>query len=533
VRVIVRIAHDPVQGILDTSAEEGCNLVLMGWGGEPASQPHDTGPVIDQVVARATCDVAVLKGEVPDHLSCLLVPTAGGPHAPAALQMGLDLSTGTQARIVLLNLVSGTPATGDHEQAQARINHTLDRVDGDGRISQRIAHADDINEGILQFANDCDLILLGASEEGLMDQVVFGGLPEDVARSSPKPVILVKRHQGLPIFWLRRAWSNLYGLFPNLNRSEQINVYRTLRRGGRPGIDFFVLITLSSVIATLGLLQNSAAVIIGAMLVAPLMTPILAISMAIARGDVHLLRLALESTLTGIVLALAVSAAITLLIYAQVTPEMVARTHPTLLDMVVALASGAAGAYAVGRKGVAAALPGVAIAAALLPPLCVAGAGLTMPVAHVTGGALLLFVTNLTAITLAGTVVFLLLGFRPGSNERERQQQLWRGLAVSLALVVLVAIPLEVFLAQTVREARQRQVATEVLKQESIAIGAELVDVDVQRYGQDLRVTATLYARTTPDRNTTRSIQSELTRAIARPVHLELVVIPVARVPAD
>jgi uncharacterized hydrophobic protein (TIGR00271 family) len=537
VHPIVRIAHNPVEGILDTANEEDCDLILIGWRGEPSRQIYDLGPVIDPIVIQAPCDVAVLKGEIPqsDQLKRILVPTAGGPHAPAAVQIGLDLAAESKAEVIAMNLIRGPVTKDARQEAQANLDQTLKDIENATRVSRRIGRAEDIKQGILEATTRCDLLLLGASEEGLLlDQVTFGGLPEDIARASSQPVILVKSYRGLSQFWLRRVWRSLYTLFPKLDRPEQIEVYRDMRRGARPDVDFFVLIILASVIATLGLLQNSAAVIIGAMLVAPLMTPILAISLGIVLGDVHLLRLALESALKGISLAVAVAIGMVFLApQSQLTTEIMARTHPTLLDLIVALASGAAGAYAIGRKEVAAALPGVAIAAALVPPLGVVGTGIALGRPQVAGGALLLFVTNLVAISMAGAILFLLLGFRPTPEERERQRRFRQGLAVSLILLLLISVPLGFFLVQTVRDGQRHQTVSEVLTQETPALEAILVDFTIDRDGESFRVEATLYAPQPPDRNTVKRVQDNLSRAIGEPVHLEIVVIPIARVPAD
>lgn len=534
VHPIVRIAHSPVAGILDTANEEDCDLILMGWRAESTRQAYELGPVIDPVVAQASCDVAVLKGEIPERLECILVPTAGGAHTPTAVQIGLDLATEPEAKVIAINLMTGPVTMDARQEAQANIDRTLKAVEDDKRISRRIARADDIQQGILEEAAGCDLLLLGASEEGVLDQITFGVLPEAIARASPQPVILVKHYRGLSQFWLRRVWRSIYGIFPQLDRSERIEVYRTLRRGARPDVDFFVLIVLASVIAALGLLQNSAAVIIGAMLVAPLMTPILALSLGVVHGDVRLLRLSLESALKGITLAVAVAVGMVLLApRSNLTSEMISRAHPTLLDLTVALASGAAGAYAIARKEVAAALPGVAIAAALLPPLCVVGAGIALARPEVAGGAFLLFVTNLIAISLAGAVVFMLLGFRPMSDERERQRNFRRGLAVSLVLLVVISVPLGFLLVKTVRDGQLQDAVSEVLMQHAPTQGATLMDTTIQREEAGFYVVATFYAPQAPDRSTVKEIQDQLGRAIRAPVRLEIVTVPVARVPAE
>jgi len=103
----------------------------------------------------------------------------------------------------------------------------------------------------------------------------------------------------LPHFWLRRVWDGFFRSLPKLTRREQAKVYRGVYQGAQPDTDYFVMMGLAAMIATYGLLQGSTAVIIGAMLVAPLFTPILAISLAIVRGDIRLLKIAVESALKG------------------------------------------------------------------------------------------------------------------------------------------------------------------------------------------------------------------------------------------
>jgi hypothetical protein len=249
------------------------------------------------------------------------------------VQIGLDLAAEPEAEVIAMNMIRGPVTAAARREAQSNIDQTLEGIEDAKRVSRRIVSADDVRQGILEEAARCDLLLLGASEVGVLDQITFGGLPEDIARTSTRPVILVKRYRGLSQFWLRRAWRSLYTPFPQLDRAEQVEVYRNMRRGARPDVDFFVLIVLASVIATLGLLQNSVAVIIGAMLVAPLMTPVLAISLGIVLGDVRLLRLSLESALKGITLAVAVAVVVVLLVpRSQLTAVRPART-PSLVRM--------------------------------------------------------------------------------------------------------------------------------------------------------------------------------------------------------
>ena len=182
---------------------------------------------------------------------------------------------------------------------------------------------------------------------------------------------------------------------------------------------YWAELILSAGIATLGLTLGSPAVIIGAMLISPLMNPIMAGGLALAAGDLVLAVRSTVSIVLSSIVAIAFSTLlVTLLPFREMTSEIASRTTPNTLDLGIALFSGAVGALAVSKsvRGVATSIPGVAIAVALMPPLCVSGYGLgvILTVDRVQGmailrGGSLLFVTNLVAITLASMLVFLML----------------------------------------------------------------------------------------------------------------------------
>jgi uncharacterized hydrophobic protein (TIGR00271 family) len=189
---------------------------------------------------------------------------------------------------------------------------------------------------------------------------------------------------------------------------------------GLSSLNYWLEIVFSAAIATFGLVLNSPAVIIGAMLISPLMSPIMATGMALAVGDAYLAIRAAASLVASVAGAITLSATIVwLLPFHSPTAEIMARTNPNLLDLGVAMFSGLAGSLAVSRVGGGAgvtALPGVAIAVALMPPLCTIGFGLGIggdP--EIMGGAGLLFLTNLVAIVGSAFLVFFLVGM----NTRE------------------------------------------------------------------------------------------------------------------
>jgi uncharacterized membrane protein len=181
----------------------------------------------------------------------------------------------------------------------------------------------------------------------------------------------------------------------------------------------------------------------------------------------------------------------------------------------------------VARKDVAASLPGVAIAAALVPPLGVVGVGLALGDPGIAGGGGLLFITNLIAITLAGSVTLLLLGFRPTARA-EREVHLRYGLVVSIALLVVIAIPLGVVFVDSVQESHLRRTIDHVLHlQLEQATGLEVVDFTFDDRGDQLQVSATVYARSPVTERLVEVARDQLSQALNRPVSLHLMSISV------
>lgn len=229
-----------------------------------------------------------------------------------------------------------------------------------------------------------------------------------------------------PLPWLRHAATEDFR-----------ELYITLReKNARPTTSYLTLMILSVLLAAIGLFANSTPVIIGAMILAPMMAPLISLAMAVVRQDLPLLSGSLKTLGLGILLGLVFSAAMGWLMPLRViTPEISARLSPTLLDLGVAVIAGIAGAYAHAREEVARSLAGVAIAVALVPPLAVTGIGLGWGDWEVVWGAHLLFFTNLVGIVLAASLTFLLMGYAPFHLAR-------RGLLITLAVMLLVGVPL-------------------------------------------------------------------------------------------
>ena len=188
-------------------------------------------------------------------------------------------------------------------------------------------------------------------------------------------------------------------------------VVQEISEASEPGLRFYILVIVSTMIAGFGLTMNSTAVIIGAMLVAPLMTPIFGMALALIRGDAYLLGKASQAEIAGVAAAVAMGFILGL-VYPSLepTPEMISRTQPQLFDLMVAIFSGFAGAYALVDEKISPALPGVAIATAIVPPL--ANTGLCFAVGAYAGGvgSFLLFFSNFLSILLVASIVFWFFG---------------------------------------------------------------------------------------------------------------------------
>ena len=214
------------------------------------------------------------------------------------------------------------------------------------------------------------------------------------------------------------------------------DLFLALRDDARIDSIYLTLMVLSTMLATVGLYQNSAAVVIGAMLLAPLMTPIISLAMGMLRQDENLFTYSIVKILFGVAIALLAAAFITLLFpHKPITYEMTARLNPSLLDLGVAIVAGIAGAYTKAYKEILQSLAGVAIAVALVPPLAVAGIGLGRLDPYFFSQAFLLFLTNLVGILLAAGLTFRVLGYSAAVHGR-------RSLRIVTFALVLIAIPL-------------------------------------------------------------------------------------------
>jgi uncharacterized hydrophobic protein (TIGR00271 family) len=416
-----------------------------------------------------------------DEIEHVIMPLDGSDNSKVAARLGLVLAEVYDAQPMAMYVL--TDPDLPNWFGLARIEASLNHLKDTRHVQRQVIRASDIVRGILTRCDANDMVVLGFSERSPLDRWIFGNVAQRILAQAPGPVIIAKRasREDAPLTTrIRQRW--LARFSPKMTPSEQTAVVRQANELSLPGINFTVLMVISSLLASFGLLQNSAAVIIGAMLIAPLMSPLMSFSVGLLQGNLHLMRTAAFTVLVGALLGLIVAILIgAIMPLDSITSEMRARGQPSLLDMGVALASGFAGAYAMARKDIPAALAGVAIAAALVPPLCTIGLGIAFGEIPLASGAALLFTTNIVSISLAGALVFAWLGIRPSRENRTRRQ-----LAVALVVLGILALPLGSTFVDVVRNGRDTSTVRHILEHEFE--DADVIDVKLD----DNTVTATI-----------------------------------------
>ena len=298
---------------------------------------------------------------------------------------------------------------------------------------------------------------------------------------------------------------------------------RRLWRSSVPSFNFHFMLGLSAIIATLGLLANNVAIIIGAMIIAPLMRPIVGMAYAIAVGNRMLLRRSSLTILKGIILTILASwLAASVIGLKSVDSEILSRTNPTLIDFGIAMAAGAAGAFANTRRSISDAIPGVAIAVALVPPLSVIGIGWALGEQEIAVGSSLLFLTNLICIIFFGGLVFLFQSY--GNIDRAKQ-----GLAMSTAVMFLLAIPLTFSMRKLiVKKNVHYQISNLIVHETDTFADTEIKSINVipqkDYLNVEIEVAAPIDAISQEEIDRTRNF---LSQRIGQAIDLEVEIIPV------
>ena len=374
----------------------------------------------------------------------ILVPTVGGTNSIKALQFSKEFVSDSKEAALDVLFVESDVSELSEDVGMKRLERILAESglsSSDGVIAPVVSLNNDISAAIHSKASsgNYDLILLGASDSGLLNRTFFGTLPDRLLKEDGNVAVGVFRATSNTKERIKVGLKKIFSKrLPRLDRESRVTIYEGIEVNSRWSFDFIALICFSTALAALGLMLNSSAVIIGAMLVAPLMTPILGAALSLIQGNRVLMLDCAKSLIYGYFSALTLGVLLGVFgnLYG-VTDQMQSRSEPGVPDLLIALISGMAAAYCYSRPRLVSALAGVAISAALVPPIATAGIAVAMNEQKIAIGATLLFTTNVVFIIIGAGSVFLLLGIRAKSNQRSLNIWVTR---LSLALVIVAAI---------------------------------------------------------------------------------------------
>jgi uncharacterized hydrophobic protein (TIGR00271 family) len=471
VELVTEVAVSISRGILDVARERNTDVIILGVH-QSARRQVKLGTVVENVIATAPCGVLIFRSSTSPSFNRVVIPVDGTVQSTIAMKLGVSLALQNNTKVRQMSVQYNYQYNLEYETAM----HDAEALmPSDNRPHKQIIVGRTPERNILREMTENDLLVMGFSQKSDFERQITDDLSNQLLNRAPGPVIMISR-----IEWqhgvrgtIERSLSRIN---PHLTRVEQNELVWNAQKNADPNLDFTVMIVLSAGLATLGLLTNSGAVIIGAMLVAPLMAPISGFSTGMATGLLELTRRASLTMLQGVVLALLISIAMGVLLpIDSPTPEMLSRGSPGVLDAAVALVSGLVAAYASARKGIPAALAGVAIAAALMPPICTIGLGVALQHINMAIGATLLFLANITFIIASQYITFLWLGMRPDESREGvtvNLTRVWWAVLASLTAIVLIVF------VQLGSQAVDEKKIHERLEQE-IFLNAEVVEYQV------------------------------------------------------
>ncbi len=505
-----RSAPAIARGILDFVRDHNPDLVVMGM--DVSSDGQRFSAVADAVIEAVHCAVLAVRPSEEIGIERVVVGLDGSAEALEALAVVVLAADGLSVPLSAVHVRDPAMARSYAASVIAEAAEVVpDWLDADGYV----VDASNPGQGIVEQSRATDLLFVAAPHRRGIARLASGGtLEQTLRRDDAHVAVLTNRAVARPSRAARfRSW--MRSLRPTLTSLERDSVLWWAGATAPLTSDFVILLGVAALLASLGLLQNSVAVVIGAMLVAPLLGPLAAASTALVTAKVEVLGRALVTLLVGTASAVGLALAVGAVLPVDApTEEMLARGSPSIIDLGVAMAAGVVGAYATARKDIPAALAGVAIAAALVPPICTTGLALGLGDADLAAGSLLLFTVNTVSVVIVGSMVLWWMGMRP-VEDRERRAG-WVAALVSTALAFVMVVTV----LNSFQDARRANITEADLR--DLFPGGEVVQVDAD--GTDpVVVTAVIL---TPEPITTGAVaaaEDELTERRDRDVVLRVV----------
>ena len=452
------VATNPEESFVEQVETLNVSLLILPSHEQTKSQSGEKSWTW-QLFENAPCETLLVRGKPPSSSQSLKVMVASETEEAASLALKRAVSLVQNVPDSSVTFLFVRP--DDDEVATSVAHYRMDKVidklkSSKVEISKQVALGDSFSGSLDKLdLSEYSLVLAGSrNNKRLRKFFRLEAKPElDTAFATIRPAIPVGNK------FLQSLKARVRRFVPQLDRDRRITLVDKLQTGSHFNFDFCALIALSTFIAALGLLDDSAAVVIGAMLVAPLMTPLVGIGFALVQGNEKLIRTALPAVGLGFLVAFLIGSVVGIVAvqfagYEAVSAQMAARDLPSLLDLLVALASGIAGAYALGRPDLLSALPGVAIAAALVPPIATSGMALTMGNWILCGGALLLFLTNIVFIVLGTALTFSAVGIdtrkvKAGESKDNHKPSSWPRYVFAVFVILSLVLAVEMAIIQT------------------------------------------------------------------------------------
>ena len=417
---------------------------------------HETGGIeqnSDRLIRSSPCRsfVTLFGQKPPGEIKKVLYIMTGEVHDRAALNL---LSNFREKHAAKITVASVEENTGDKAEyaGERTIKSLLHDAGVDEESFEITAVVDRLkHRGIMQCYDGHDLIVAGMDAESYLhplEKFIDGATVAIVKRTPPL------RLRSL-IEWL-----------PRINPIDHAELMHELRQGSKWGPDFVLMLGLAAGVSSLGLLQDSPAVVIGSMLLAPLMTPMMGLGLALAQANTKLMRLSIKSILLGILLTVGISFTLGLITPSgeTLTQEVLSRGAPNILDLLIALFAACAAAYAMARPNIVGAIAGVAIATALVPPACSIGISLAQG-AHLNAlGAALLFFANLVAIIAASSFTFTFLGITPIRSLKRYRRVARIGQITLVVFLLILFAPMSKSLLENIQQGKNVTLAYPVTR---------------------------------------------------------------------
>lgn len=447
---IRRVVHpDPVVAALEYVRREDVQLLVAGV--DDSSGKTGATFATNPLLRQSPCNTLVLyvdRNRSQDFAQ-VLVATTDGPHDRVAVSLAARMADTHEAHatIAAIEEDAGHEAIEvGHRELKQIMREAV--VEQSQRLTTRVFLADEKLHDLALAANEHDLMLIGVNNPATVQTLLAATTKPTIGVVKRAPPLRLWRRGGAP------RW------IPRLNPADYADLIQGLRRGSRSSIDFMVMLGLAAAVASLGLLQNSPAVVIGSMLLAPLMTPMIGSGLALAQANARLARTCSFAIVSGFLLTLAISFAVGVLTPGEeLTPQVIVRGDPDILDLLIALFSSVAASFALARPGLLGAVAGVAIATALVPPLCSVGIALAYGQHLIALGAAVLFATNVVAIILAAAITFRLMGATAIHAAPRSRRWVYRVVAVLAVAAIVLAFPLERGLRRQIEFGRPQPLA--------------------------------------------------------------------------